>query len=552
MAKTHNPDVSYIATGYDEAGNTYRMLRFVNARKVTRTVAIPMSTHPNQLLTQLAKEGYSPPLTEGARRNVLKGIEQQCPTAEMRVATQVGHADGAFVLPHRVIGDGAEKLVVRLGTEFTANSRFGESGSLQEWRVNLLPLAKGNRLVMTAIMAAFAGPIMPLLGLEAGVINLVGASSSGKTTALVVAGSVWGGQRSIAGEGATQGFSQSWLTTDNALDATLAAHNHTLLTLDETAMSTASKEAANVVYSAAHRMAGGEEKARRTDDGKRLHWCTMVLSSSEQPFQKIAELANRPVNMGQLVRFIDVQADAGQELGVFEALNGHSDAGSLADSLRDAALRYYGTAGVTFVERLLKRLQTNRNETIEKIAAYRYEFMSLVQSDFVGPTEVRISKRFATIYAAARLAREFGILTWSPEKIRNAVVFVRRKTLVDPSEIERPNPVKLTRDYIRRNKEAIKKASRKLTSDRFTNSDLMSAPGITRKNRNGKREFLFHSSHIDTIVDHRIKHHELINYLADHGLLHHQNNGRFQVNRKFPPPLKQAQVYCVRGHILDK
>jgi uncharacterized protein (DUF927 family) len=44
-----------------------------------------------------------------------------------------------------------------------------------------------------AISAAFAGPLLNLIDAESGGFHLRGASSIGKTTALVLAGSVWGG-----------------------------------------------------------------------------------------------------------------------------------------------------------------------------------------------------------------------------------------------------------------------------------------------------------------------------------------------------------------------
>ena len=46
---------------------------------------------------------------------------------------------------------------------------------------------------MFVLCAAFAGPLLPKLDIEAGGFHLVGCSSVGKTTLLDVAGSVWGG-----------------------------------------------------------------------------------------------------------------------------------------------------------------------------------------------------------------------------------------------------------------------------------------------------------------------------------------------------------------------
>src|SRR5215470_11186050 len=73
---------------------------------------------------------------------------------------------------------------------------------------------------------AVAGPILYLLGEESGGVHFYNNSSIGKTTAAVVAGSVWGG-------GDKDGFIETWRTTDNALELTAAAHNDAFFALDE-------------------------------------------------------------------------------------------------------------------------------------------------------------------------------------------------------------------------------------------------------------------------------------------------------------------------------
>ena len=59
--------------------------------------------------------------------------------------------------------------------------------------------------------------------MEGGGFSFEGGSSSGKTTALQVAASVWGGP----------GHVKSWRVTDNALEGVAALHNDGLLILDE-------------------------------------------------------------------------------------------------------------------------------------------------------------------------------------------------------------------------------------------------------------------------------------------------------------------------------
>jgi putative DNA primase/helicase len=75
-------------------------------------------------------------------------------------------------------------------------------------------LCVGNSRLAFAVACAFAGPLLRPAGMESGGFHYRGDSSSGKTTALKVAASVYGGA----------GYLQRWRTTDNALEAIAAQH----------------------------------------------------------------------------------------------------------------------------------------------------------------------------------------------------------------------------------------------------------------------------------------------------------------------------------------
>jgi putative DNA primase/helicase len=75
-------------------------------------------------------------------------------------------------------------------------------------------LCVGNSRLAFAVACAFAGPLLRPAGVESGGFHYRGDSSSGKTTALKVAASVYGGA----------GYLQRWRTTDNALEAIAAQH----------------------------------------------------------------------------------------------------------------------------------------------------------------------------------------------------------------------------------------------------------------------------------------------------------------------------------------
>jgi putative DNA primase/helicase len=113
-----------------------------------------------------------------------------------------------FVLPKQVIGakEGEEGVILQADTYDPTTQ--GAVGTLSDWRENVAALCADNEILMFATSVAFAAPTLELLGKDSGGFHLHGLSSTGKSTALAVAASVWGYRV------------ETWRTTDNALEDT--------------------------------------------------------------------------------------------------------------------------------------------------------------------------------------------------------------------------------------------------------------------------------------------------------------------------------------------
>ena len=225
----------------------------------------------------------------------------------VRLVRHSGWHGDAFVLPHVTMGRTAGESVVYDGRADAA--RYAESGTLEDWIEQVARPASGNSRLVLSICLAFAGPIADLLGDEGGGVHLVGGSSLGKSTALIVAGSVWGG-------GGRGGFTQTWRATGNFLESVARAHSGTALILDELGELDA-REAGSTAYL----LVNGQGKGRATRDAEgraRAEWRIMLLSSGEVGLgDKIAE-SGRRAKAGELIRLVDVPADAGKGKGLFE------------------------------------------------------------------------------------------------------------------------------------------------------------------------------------------------------------------------------------------
>src|SRR3569623_380465 len=178
-----------------------------------------------------------------------------------------------------------------------------QQGSLQDWQNHEAAPCRGNPYLNTALCMPFTAPLLQAAAAESGGIHYYGRSSRGKTAAAQVAASVigCGADPQDAPEHA---YIQRWHSTANGLEGLTAAHNDSLLILDEI-HTCGAKDFGQVAYN----ITGGKGKTVMDKDRnvkQQRTWRTFVLSTGEISVrQKIEEEGNK-VRAGQLVRLADV------------------------------------------------------------------------------------------------------------------------------------------------------------------------------------------------------------------------------------------------------
>jgi len=335
-----------------------------------------------------------------ARQALTEYINNAQPDESLRCVDRIGWHDQVFVLPDDVIFGNAAGQRILLQTTAGGNHAFKTCGTLQGWQENIARYCAGNSRLAFALSAAFATPLLKLVGLEGGGFHFRGESSRGKTTALHVAGSVWGG-------GDMGGYIKTWRGTGNGMEALALGHCDALLCLDEMSLIDA-REAGE----AAEMLSNGTGKARARQDGlsvPQARWRILFLSTGEVGLaDKMAEVG-RKARAGQEVRLADIPADAGRGLGIFECLHEFNDAAALADHLRLAAGQHYGHAIRSFLEIIC---QSDLQELAESIRARREAFTAQVCPSTADGQVKRAARRFGLVAAAGDLAASLEILPW--------------------------------------------------------------------------------------------------------------------------------------------
>ncbi len=382
-----------------------RLLEWPDKDGVLHEWAMPMELlqgDGNEVRGYLAAGGVDVS-TNGRARNLFNSYLQLWPVqARARCTQKLGWHNDVYVLPDQIIGDDEERVVFQNTSPI--EPAFEVSGSIEDWRNNVAAMAAGNSRVVFAISAALAAPLAELINAEGGGFHFRGGSSTGKSTALIVACSVWGGSS----------FRRAWRTTSNGLEGLAALHNDGLLVLDELS-EIDPKEAG----AAAYMLANGEGKTRSTRSGvakKNVRFRVITLSAGEESLSALMAKADRKANAGQELRLADIDADAGAGMGMFQNLNGFGKPGALALALKIAAEKWHGAAGVEFLRQVAK----HKNETAETLTDGIKQFVEEINLPEKAAQAGRVARRFGLVAVAGEIATACGLTGWQEGEAERA------------------------------------------------------------------------------------------------------------------------------------
>lgn len=411
-----DPKTSWIASPFAVEGETRTgagegwgfLLSWQDSDKRVHTFAMP-----RRLLLGEAREFEGVLIDGGMRIASALPLRQRFRDALMNLRTtqritsvsRTGWHHGAGGIVY-VMGDGntfgpsAERIVLQ-GASPDAAATAAPSGTLAEWQEHVAALAVGNDLAALFLAAAFAGPILDIVGEPSGGLHAFGASQKGKTTILRMAASAWGKPEAGAAL-------RTWRSTSNGLEGVAAACNDALLSLDELGQCDA-REAGEIAYL----FANGAGKSRAARDGSARaarSWRLMLLSTGEMDLTaKLAEGGKRAM-AGQLVRLLNIPLPDAGPMG--QGLHGRETGGALLVAANEAARRFHGTAAPDFLERLAEMRAEDPEGLAATISAARDAWVADNLPDEADGQVSAAARRFGIIAAAGELAASFGILPW--------------------------------------------------------------------------------------------------------------------------------------------
>lgn len=390
----------------DKSESWGRLLEWRDNDKVPHIWAMPnelLQSDGVEVRSELARLGLAIAPGKPAREFLLKYI-QMCPVdLRARCVDRLGWHGPVYVLSSETIGEESEHVVFQ--NAHALEPAFSTSGTMEEWRDHVAAMAKGNSRMVFALSVAFAGPLIEPAGEDSGGFHLRGVSSTGKSTALKLAASVWGNPSA---------YCRLWRATTNGLEGLAALHNDGVLILDELGQIDP-REAAESAYM----LANGRGKARAARNGtarESASWRLLFLSAGEESLSALMAQVGRKPTAGQEIRLADFDADAGEGMGVFESLNGFERPAALASALKDAASRYYGSVGKDW----LRWLVGERSKLATLVSDAGRKFVKEhAPKDATGQVE-RVARRFGLVAVAGELATQAGLTGWQQREATQA------------------------------------------------------------------------------------------------------------------------------------
>lgn len=399
--------LSVAALTRDAGGNEWgRLLVFPDRDGQEHRWAMPMAMlagSGEELRAELLRQGLEMTTIATRRGKLTEYIGQARPEAKARCVLCTGWHDGAFVLPSTTYGEQPGEPVIFQGA-MADGVALGVAGTLDGWRAHVAVPCIGNSRLVLALSAAFAGPCLGLLESEGGGFHLRGSSSSGKSTALAVAASVFG----------PPAYVRTWRATDNALEAVASLYSDMLLPLDEIGQLDPRNAGA-----AAYLLANGQGKSRSHRDGSAratARFRLLFLSAGEVGLGDLVTASGGKSRAGHEVRVIDVPADVEGGAGIFEWLPDGCAPGDFADRLKRATAEHHGHALREWLAALTADTATARDH----LRVHRDRMADTLCGDGAAGQVRRVAQRFALAAAAGELATAKGLTGWTAGEADNA------------------------------------------------------------------------------------------------------------------------------------
>lgn len=283
------------------------------------------------------------------------------------IATRLGHVKGHFI--HPLIDDEIRLVIHEEGYRQLANA-FKTKGNLEDYAEKVFKPIKHSPMVMTFVYASLGSILLHDFNVDPFVVDMASKTSTGKTTALRIASSLWGTEKLI----------NEWNTTKVNVERKASIMNSFAVFFDDTRKAP-HYQLADIVY----HFSGGRSKGRGNVQSVDVEttWRNILLSTGET---SIVEYGNEKA--GVSARVITLQD---------KPFNDDVNIRALYEGIESN----YGHLGLAFIN------QYSKQKTSYKASFKTYEDIYI---DKAGENEVmqRVARYFAVLMIAGEILNDIA------------------------------------------------------------------------------------------------------------------------------------------------
>jgi putative DNA primase/helicase len=410
------------AIAEDEASSEFQaIIKFRDIDGKYRSLSLPLSELEDikALKKTLRSRGCRFSNHEAKTETALTNLANSTKNVKRwKFAARTGWYDGhrQFVHPDGVIGKLRGHILIKPpgACARNHNSALQVRGSHKKWVEDIATPAQYSSRMIMGICTSLAAPLLDFADLNSFGILVHGPGKAGKSTLLVVAGSVngFGTERDLP----------NFRSTDAAFGEIPESFNDMLLPLNELGLLKGSTvERRERIRDLAYGFAEGRgttysKFAPMTKSDADRKWRSIFLATGEEAIDHISEATGHTRAVGEAIRWSDLRATRKTAEDIFDFCpdevaerNRKAWVQQQCVALRDVSRAHRGVALEHFIRHVIKCRKTIGAD----LAALTRQFVEKVTNDEDGHAVCHLATCFGHIAAAGVLGVRFGTVPWS-------------------------------------------------------------------------------------------------------------------------------------------
>jgi putative DNA primase/helicase len=299
----------------------------------------------------------------------------------------------------------------------------------------------------------------------------------------------------------------------------------------------------------------GKQRANVLGDARVVFdWRLNCLSSGEVSYAAFIQEGGKSSRGGQLVRMLDISADMGAGMGIFENIHGMKDSHTFAEQLKISCSNFYGTPIRAFIEALVGNMERLEPDFAKVKVDFFRDYVPSASDSQVQ----RVASKLSVAAMAGELATELGITGWQQGEAYAAIGSCFTRWLGDrgtTGQIESEKAVEQAKNFLLRHGTSrfipiMFDINRKYVL-KYPDRPYTNMAGYRFTTNNDTYEFIVFPEVFTNEICQGLNPQYVTKTLVELGYLQVEPSGKAQVRRRLPG-MEQMRVYHFNPTIFDE